>query len=84
MRLVVPPPQHITINGMPAAFTTARFNGRSGPIDASVIAYQWDPQRVYHFVMLTPGGYGIGPFTPMVNSLKRSSLPPSENVTGSP
>jgi predicted Zn-dependent protease len=36
-----------------------------------VVAYQWDPQHVYHFVMLTSGGYGIGPFTPMVNSLRK-------------
>jgi predicted Zn-dependent protease len=74
MQLSVPPPQRITINGMPAAFTTARFNGQSGPVDVSVIAYQWDPQRYYHFVMITPGGSGIGPFTPMVNSLRKISV----------
>lgn len=67
----VPPPQHVTINGMPAAITTARVNTGSGPIDASVAAYQWDPQRVYYFVMLTPGGYGVSPFVPMINSLRR-------------
>ena len=54
MQLAIPQPQHTTINGMPAAFTTARVNTSSGLIDASVVAYQWDPQRVYHFVMLTP------------------------------
>lgn len=67
----VPPPQHTTINGMPAAITTARVNTDSGLIDASVAAYQWDPQRVYYFVMLTPGGYGVSPFLPMINSLRR-------------
>jgi predicted Zn-dependent protease len=69
----VPQPQHVTINGMPAAITTARVNTASGLIDASVAAYQWDPQRVYYFVMLTPGGYGIGPFVAMINSLRRIS-----------
>jgi predicted Zn-dependent protease len=64
-------PQHVTINGMPAAITTARVNTNSGLIDASVAAYQWDPQRVYYFVMLTPGGYGVGPFVSMINSLRR-------------
>jgi predicted Zn-dependent protease len=67
----VPTPQHATINGMPAAITTARVNTQSGLIDASVAAYQWDSQRVYYFVMLTPGGYGVGPFVPMINSLRR-------------
>ena len=67
----VPPPQRMTINGMPAAVTTARVNTQSGVVDASVVAYQWDAQRIYHFVMLTPGGYGVGPFAPMVNSLRR-------------
>jgi predicted Zn-dependent protease len=69
----VPQPQHVTINGMQAAITTARVNTDSGLIDASVAAYQWDSQRVYYFVMLTPGGYGVGPFVPMINSLRRIS-----------
>jgi predicted Zn-dependent protease len=71
MQLAIPQPQHTVINGMPAAFTTARVNTSSGLVDASVVAYQWDPQRVYHFVMLTSGGSGIGSFTPMVNSLRK-------------
>ena len=67
----VPVPQHLTINGMPAAVTTAQVNTDSGLIDASVAAYQWDPQRIYYFVMLTPGGYGVAPFAPMINSLRK-------------
>ena len=71
MQLSIPPPQRTMINGIPAAFTTARANTSSGVVDASVIAYQWDPNTIYHFVMLTRGGAGIGPFAPMVNSLRR-------------
>ena len=67
----VPAPRHVTINGMPAAITTARANGSSGPVDVGVAAYQWSPQRVYFFVMLTPAGYGVTPFAPMINSLRR-------------
>ena len=67
----VPPPQHVTINGMAAAVTTAQINTDSGLIDASVAAYQWDAQRIYYFVMLTPGGYGVAPFAPMINSLRK-------------
>lgn len=73
IRLAVPQPQHMVISGMPAAVTTARLNTGSGVVDVSVVAYQWDPQRVYHFVMLTPGGTGVGAFTPMVNSLRKIS-----------
>lgn len=73
LQIPIRPPQRTTINGMPAAYTTARVNTRNGIIDVSVMAYQWDPQRVYHFVMLTPGGTGIGVFGPMVNSLRRIS-----------
>ena len=69
----VPLPQHVTINGMQAAVTTARVNTNSGMIDASVAAYRWDAQRVYYFVMLTPGGYGTQPFASMINSLRRIS-----------
>jgi predicted Zn-dependent protease len=70
-RIGYPTPQRLMINGMPAAVTTARVNTDSGLIDASVIAYQWDPQRVYYFVMLTPGGYGVTPFMSMIRSLRR-------------
>ena len=69
----VPLPQHVTINGMPTAITTARVNTDGGTVDASVAAYQWDPQRVYYFVMLTPAGYGVRPFATMINSLRRIS-----------
>ena len=72
-QLAVPPPQRTVINGMPAAFTTARTRTSSGVMDVSVVAYQWDRDRVYHFVMLTPGGYGMSPFMPLVNSLRRIS-----------
>jgi predicted Zn-dependent protease len=73
MQFAVPPPQRTTINGMPVAMTTARVNGRSGVVDVSVVAYQWDRDRVYHFVMVTQGGSQLGPFGQMVGSLRRIS-----------
>ena len=72
-QLMIPPPQRTMINGFPAAFTTARANTQSGVVDVSVMAYQWDPNTVYHFIMLTRGGAGISPFAPMVDSLRRIS-----------
>jgi predicted Zn-dependent protease len=65
------PIQRTTINGMPAAFTTAHAQTSGGVIDLSVVSYQWDAQTVYYFVMLTPGGSRLGPFTPLVNSLRK-------------
>ena len=73
VQLAIPPAQHTTINGLPAAYATARVQTDSGLVDASVFAYQWDPQRVYYFVMLTRGGYGMQPFSFMVNSLRKIS-----------
>ena len=72
-QIPVPPPQHVTINGVPVAFTTAHAQTQSGVVDVSVAAFQWDAQRVYHFITLTPGGAGVGPFVSMINSLRRIS-----------
>ena len=72
-QLSIPPPRRTTINGFPAAFTTARANTSSGVVDVSVMAYQWDPNTIYHFIMLTRGGSGIAPFAQMVDSLRRIS-----------
>ena len=79
MQMAVPPPQRLTINGMPAALTTTRINTSSGVVDVSVVAYQWDPRRVYHFIVMTRGGYGVGPFASMINSLRR--ITPAEAAT---
>ena len=81
-RINVPPPQQTQINGMPAVFTSARVRTNSGYVDASVVAYRWDSDRVYHFVMLTQGGAGIRPFISMVNSLRR--ITPREAATIQP
>jgi predicted Zn-dependent protease len=65
------PPQRTSVNGIPAAYSVARANTSSGPVDVSVFAYQWSPNTVYHFVMLSRGGAGLGPFVPMVQSIRR-------------
>lgn len=71
--LPVPPPQRIVINGIPAAYTMTRANTSSGLVDVSVVAYQWAPGTMYHFVMLSSGGSGMGPFVSMINSIRRIS-----------
>lgn len=70
-RIGVPPPQRSVINGIPAAYTITRANASTGPVDVSVVAYQWAPGTVYHFVMITAAGSGMGPFGQMISSIRK-------------
>ena len=72
-QLPAPRPQRTVINGIPAAYTVTRASTQSGVVDVSVVAYQWAPGTVYHFVMLTPGGSGMGQFASMVSSIRKIS-----------
>jgi predicted Zn-dependent protease len=66
-------PQSTTINGIPAAYSSARVATQQGQLDLTVVAYQWDSDTAYHFAMITPAGSGIGPFESMVQSIGRLS-----------
>ncbi|QNM82679.1 M48 family metalloprotease [Sphingomonas sabuli] len=70
-RIALPPPQRTVINGLEAAYATTRANASNGPVDVSVVAYQWAPGTVYHFVMITAAGSGMGPFASMISSLRK-------------
>lgn len=70
-QLAVPPPRRTLINGIPAAYTVTRTQSSSGVVDVGVVAYQWAPGTIYHFVMVTSGGAGFGPFAPMVSSIRK-------------
>jgi predicted Zn-dependent protease len=72
-RLAVPPPRRTVINGIPAAYTVTRANTGSGAVDVGIVAYQWSPDTVYHFVMLISAGSGFGPFAPLINSIRKIS-----------
>ena len=74
------PPRETTINGIPAMYSVGRANTQSGALDVSVMAYRWAPDRAYHFVMLTQAGAGIGPFTSMVDSLRRISAQEATSI----
>jgi len=39
----------------------------------SVMAYRFDADTAYHFIMVTPGGQGMRPFASMLDSLRRIS-----------
>ncbi|HEY0113253.1 MAG TPA: M48 family metalloprotease [Allosphingosinicella sp.] len=66
-------PRETTINGLPAAYSTARVNSQQGALDLSIVAYRWDNDSVYHFATITPAGSGFGPFESMIQSLSRIS-----------
>ena len=72
-QVALTPPRQTMINGIEAMYTIGRANTSSGAVDVSVMAYRWDRDTVYHFVMLTQAGAGIGPFTSMVDSFQRVS-----------
>ncbi|HXH00415.1 MAG TPA: M48 family metalloprotease [Sphingomicrobium sp.] len=67
------PVQGTTINGLQAAFVSGRANTSSGGVDVSVMAYQFDANTAYHFIMLTGAGQGMAPFSQMLGSLRRIS-----------
>ena len=62
--------QRTTVNGMPAAYSTARANTQNGEIDVTVFAYEFSKSQAFHFVALTPAGRG-NLFVPMYNSVDR-------------
>lgn len=64
-------PQRTSVNGIPAAYSTARVATQQQQVDLTIIAYQWDSDTAYHFAMITPAGRGFGPFSAMVQSLRR-------------
>ncbi|HEY0148813.1 MAG TPA: M48 family metalloprotease [Allosphingosinicella sp.] len=66
-------PRRTTVNGIPAAYSSARVTTQQGQVDLTIFAYQWDSNRAYHFAMVTPAGQGLGPFNAMVQSLTRIS-----------
>ncbi|MEC3911775.1 M48 family metalloprotease [Sphingobium sp. CR2-8] len=62
-----------TVNGLPAAYRTVRASTQSSQVDATVFAYDFGGGKAYHFLLLTPAGQGVGPFTPMLQSMQRLS-----------
>ena len=60
------------INGLDAAIGTARVNSGNSQVDVAIIAYEFSPQRAYHFLAITPAGRG-NVFSPMFQSMRRIS-----------
>lgn len=76
----VPVPQRTRVNGMDVAYATARAQTNQGQVDVTVFAYHWTIDTAYHFVMITPAGSGIGPFSEMVDSLAPLSVTEAQAI----
>jgi predicted Zn-dependent protease len=61
------------INGLEAAYATTRANTQQGAVDVTVVAYAFDRDTAYHWVVIAPAGRGAGPFGPMIDSVRRLS-----------
>lgn len=59
-----------TVNGLPAAYASARAQSGRSSVDVTVFAYEFGRNQAYHFVTVTPVG-GAGVFDPMFASVRR-------------
>lgn len=62
--------QRTTVNGIPAAYATARANTQNGQVDVTIFAYEFARDRAYHFQAINAAGRG-GVFNPMFGSMRR-------------
>lgn len=71
--------QSTTVNGLPAAYGTARVNSGNGQVDVTVFAYEFSNSQAYHFLAITPAGKA-STFNGMFNSVRRISAQEAANV----
>ncbi len=64
--------QRTTVNGIPAAYATARANTNRGQVDVTVFAFQFANDRAFHFQAITAAGRG-NVFNSMYGSMRRIS-----------
>lgn len=64
--------ERTTINGLPAMYGQARVNNGQQQVDVTVFAYEFAPDRAYHFSAITPAGR-MNTFAPMFQSMRRIS-----------
>ena len=64
--------ERTTVNGIPAAYGTARVTSGNSQVDVVVFAYEFASGQAYHFTTLSPAGRS-GAFEPMFRSVRRIS-----------
>ena len=62
--------ERTTVNGIPAAYGTARVTSGSSQVDVVVFAYEFSNGQAYHFTTISPAGQS-GAFEPMFRSMRR-------------
>lgn len=71
--------QRTTVNGIPAAYGTARVNNGQSQVDVVIFAYEFSNNRAYHFAAITPAGQS-GTFNSMYQSMRRISQSEADQV----
>ncbi|MBU2587140.1 MAG: M48 family metalloprotease [Alphaproteobacteria bacterium] len=64
--------QRTTVNGLPAAYGSARVNNGNSQVDVTVFAYEFARDQAYHFTTITPAGQAAT-FNAMFQSMRRIS-----------
>lgn len=62
--------QRTTVNGLPAAYGTARVANGNSQVDVTVFAYEFARDRAYHFTVIAPAGQAAT-FNAMFQSMRR-------------
>lgn len=62
--------QRTRVNGLDAAYGTARVNSNGRQVDLVIFAYEFARDRAYHFAAITPAGGGET-FSSMFQSMRR-------------
>jgi predicted Zn-dependent protease len=69
-----------SINNIPVAFAKATANTQSGQVDVMVHAYEFDKTQAFHFLTIVPAGQGSGPFSSMIESMRRMTSAEAASV----
>ncbi|MBV7259765.1 M48 family metalloprotease [Erythrobacter crassostreae] len=62
--------QRTTVNGIRAAYGSARVNNGNSQVDVTIFAYEFSNDRAYHFQAITPAGQSNA-FSSMFQSMRR-------------
>ncbi|MBA3863318.1 MAG: peptidase M48 Ste24p [Erythrobacter sp.] len=74
--------QRTTVNGLPAAYGSARVNNGNSQVDVTVFAYEFARDRAYHFTTVTPAVQTgqAATFNAMFQSMRRITQAEASSV----